>query len=119
MPGSRFRAILFTSYLVSLAVGWYALEHARQAIISELIRPENIQQWQADKLELNRLSQAGGGVQRRPVKSDEPPALILLRDHFRGIAATAWAIVTFLFAFGYLLGRGRYEVPPEANRKPD
>lgn len=97
----------FAAYIVYLGVGGWALANARSAVVAELSRPEAIDEWRNWKAETKKMSERPGSTYRRPVKSDEPPALVLLRDHFGAIQATSWAIATFLFAFGWLLVKSR------------
>lgn len=78
----------------------------RRRVVDRLSQPEAIAQWRAWRAETERQSELPGPVQRRAVVSDEPPALVLLRDRFGVIVATSVLIGTFLFAFLAFLGRG-------------
>lgn len=82
------------------------LVHLRGEAIADLERPEVLAQWQAWKAETQRLSRAGGPVSRRPVTSEEPPALVLLRDNFPAVVATSLLAASFLFGFLAFVARG-------------
>ena len=68
--------------------------------------PEAKQAWGEWRGETERPPEPGLPVARRPVQSDEPPALILMRDHFPVIMGVTLLIGSFLFAFLGFLGRG-------------
>jgi hypothetical protein len=109
------RATVFwlLAYLAAMTLVVGGLLILRQRTLTELNTPEARRQWQAWKQETSEKQQAAEPVRRRPVRSDEPPALILLRDHFAAIVATTVMICSFLFAFlafvasGSLGGGGR------------
>ncbi|HEX7448912.1 MAG TPA: hypothetical protein VF306_15265 [Pirellulales bacterium] len=84
----------------------------RGRVVDDLSRPEKIAQWRAWRAETERQDPSAGPVRRRTAQGDEPPALVLLRDHFGAIAATTVLMGSFLFAFlafiihGLVRGRG-------------
>ena len=92
------------SYLAAMSAVVAALLVARGRVIGALGTPEARQKWQQWKEETRREST--GPIQRRPVRSDEPPALILMRDRFPAVVASSVLICSFLFAFLAFAARG-------------
>jgi hypothetical protein len=45
-------------------------------------------------------------VRRRPPQSDEPPALVLMRESFAAIVAVCLIVATICFGFFMLVARG-------------
>jgi hypothetical protein len=106
MPGGRFSVALVICLVVYLggAVGIvFALKNARTDAIESLSTPEEQARWQKWKAD---AAQQGGPVARRPPKSDEPPTLVLLRDHFGVLVVASLVFYTFLFALAVFLGQG-------------
>lgn len=97
------------AYAAAMTVLVTALTVARRRIVAKLDTPEARQQWQVWKEHtLRQQKESGGAVQRRPIRSDEPPALILLRDRFPAIVASSVLIGSFLFAFFAFVARGAF-----------
>jgi hypothetical protein len=93
---------LFNIVAVLLYVVWITTIvtlafHARRAALDTLSTPEAKAQWDEWRAAAKSLNEHGP-VQRRVPKSDEPPALVLMRDYF-GIVLTAGALFgSLLFA---------------------
>jgi hypothetical protein len=106
-------------WLATLAVALWLLSVARQRVIADLSRPEakaDWQQWKQDEIERQR--QADAPVRRKAPKSDEPPALVLMRDSFPAIAGLALTVVTVCYGFVMLVFRGGGgDGPPAQARK--
>ena len=100
------RWLWLVAWLVVMAAIVASLWLLRRRTVERLNQPESIAQWRHWRAETERQSQSPGPVQRRTAKSDEPPALVLLRDHFGAIVATSILMGTFLFAFLAFVGRG-------------
>ncbi|MEX2138405.1 MAG: hypothetical protein WD894_04040 [Pirellulales bacterium] len=106
MPRGRVSVGIVVCMVVYLcgAVGIVlGLRHVRAEAIDELSTPEEQAHWQKWKAEAARQ---GGPVARRPPKSDEPPTLVLLRDHYPVLVAASLTFYSFLFALAVFLGRG-------------
>lgn len=104
-------------YLVTMAAIVWALLTARRWALAELSRPEAQAQWDQWREEERQRAEAGEGpVARRPPKSIEPPALVLLRDSFAAIIASALVLATVMFAFVMLVVRGAWRSPSPAPR---
>jgi hypothetical protein len=67
--------------LLTLAVGW-SLLLARNWALAELATPSSMEQWQEWRDDVRVQQAEPGPVQRRVPKSNEPPALVLMRDYF-------------------------------------
>jgi hypothetical protein len=98
----------FAAYLMTMAALILALVVVRGRVVANLSSPESLADWQRWKDETQQESGTTnvGPVQRIPVKSDEPPALILMRDYFAAILAVALLISSFLFGFLMIVIRG-------------
>jgi hypothetical protein len=79
------------------------LFEARRRTLAQLESPHARQAWQAWKAEAQRQS---GPVARRIPQSNEPPALVLMRDHFGAVLMVSLVIGSFLFGFLAFLLRG-------------
>jgi hypothetical protein len=109
------RAVGYLPWLVAyialmVAIG-AVLAYARRQVIAQLDTPEARAQWQAWKAETEKQAQSAGPVARRKVHSDEPPALVLLRDHFATIAAMSLTVASCFFIFLMIVVRGTKKTP--------
>ena len=68
------------------------LIYVRAWTLETLTTPKASDDWNHWKHSASRLAENDGPVQRRAPASDEPPGLILLRDHF---AICGLAVITF------------------------
>ena len=93
------RLIALAIYLASMSAIVAGLIAVRRQTIAALDRPKARAEWQAWKEAAKKQAQGPGPVQRRPPKSDEPPQLILFRDHFGAVVTSAVALTTCLFVF--------------------
>ena len=62
--------------------------------------------WEAWRAGAQQLAEASGPVKRRVPKSVQPPALVLMRDHFAVCLGGAIVLSTVLFGTFMLLARG-------------
>jgi hypothetical protein len=119
-PSSRTIAWLAT-YLAVMVALTVALFYVRRVVVERLSQPEALANWKDWKTDTERMQQQPATATRRPVKSAEPPALVLLRDHFGPILATTLIIASFMLGFlavtigGSLAGP---RVPPGGYRDP-
>jgi hypothetical protein len=100
--------VCLVAYLAGAVGMVIGLGHVRDRALENLSTPEELANWQKWKTEAAR---PGGPVARRPPKSDEPPTLVLLRDHFAVLVAASLTFYTFLFALAVFLGRGMIRPP--------
>jgi hypothetical protein len=102
---SRTHAVLLMGYVVTLCAVLAAIVYARKEAISTFTTPEAQQQW--NDWRIAAKEHAGQGpVQRRMPKSDEPPSLVLLRDHFTVVIAATVVFTSALYAMIAYLVRG-------------
>jgi hypothetical protein len=109
MPGRGLRRGVIVGLAVYLAgaVGIVlGVSHARAWAIEVLSTAEEQAHWQKWKADASRQDGVTGPVARRPPKSDQPPMLVLLRDHYSVIVIAGLTFYSFLFAFAVFLGRG-------------
>lgn len=101
------RWIWLAAYLTVMAAVVLLLWHARRSVLSRLDDETGRDQWQEWKLkEEARSLEKKSPVERRPPTSNEPPAVILLRDHFAAIVVGCLAAGTVLFGFLTIAIRG-------------
>jgi len=110
----------FAIYLVAILLMVWGLRFARQRVIDSLGSPEALAQWRTFAEETRKAPVPGQAVERRPVKSDEPPALVLMRDHFGAILGTSLLIGSFAYAFLAFLVLGSWQAKsaPDSKQMP-
>jgi hypothetical protein len=96
---TRAKILLLLAYVATMVAVVATLLAARRSALATLDTPQAHEQWRAWKAETERQKKTGGPIDRRTVRSDEPPALILLRDRFPAILVTSLLIGSFLFMF--------------------
>jgi hypothetical protein len=69
-------------YFMLACVAVFTMLAVRDRAIRELSTPQSIAQWQAWKADVAQKLTIPGPVQRRVPRSNEPPALVLMRDYF-------------------------------------
>ncbi len=75
-----------------------AMIWARQSTVAQLSSPKSISDWQVWREDVREQQQLHSGpVQRRVPKSDEPPALTLLRDYFTVLMVGALLFSSMLY----------------------
>lgn len=99
-------ALWLVAYLLTMVAILWGLQYGRAMVIDRLGNPESVAAWRDWAAETRRPADAEHPIERRPVKSDEPPALILMRDHIGSVRAVSLVIGTFLFGFLGFLGHG-------------
>jgi len=104
MSRRRSLVIWLAAYLATMCAILWGLRQARETVIAKTGNPQAVAAWHDWAQETRRAPEPGQPVERRPVKSDEPPLLILMRDYFIPIQAVSLAVGSFLFAFlGFLV----------------
>ena len=94
------------AYLIVMAALAAGLVITRRQVVAQLSSPKARADWQAWKAETQRQAERPGLPARRPARGDEPPALVLLRDHFGAIMAMSLTLGTFMFGFLAMIVRG-------------
>jgi hypothetical protein len=98
-------------YAIMLLAVVFAMLKSRDWALANLSTAESIADWQTWRNDVEQQRTKPGPVQRRTPKSTEPPALVLMRDHFAVSMAGAvifssafyWVFAWFLF--GVLKGQ--------------
>ena len=73
---------LIVGYLVLLSAVIGSMFWERHAVLSELSTAESKADWESWRTDVRQQQTNPGPVERRIPKSDEPPALVLMRDYF-------------------------------------
>jgi hypothetical protein len=101
---SRVWLVVYLADLVAIVAGMF---WARQITLRTMDTPEAREQWRAWR-ESPPNQDSDGPVRRRPPNSTEPPALLLVRDHFAVILSGAVLFGSLLFAAIMLAARGAF-----------
>ncbi|MGE0609150.1 MAG: hypothetical protein AB7O62_18800 [Pirellulales bacterium] len=109
MLRSRFFIAAGLLWLLSLAGIVWLLLAVRANTVSALDSPEARQAWLKWKQdEAEHASSPSEPVRRKIPKSDEPPALLLLRDRFATLLAGALVTWSFFYGFTALIVHGMF-----------
>ncbi|HEV3136261.1 MAG TPA: hypothetical protein VGZ26_00130 [Pirellulales bacterium] len=95
------------AYLAMLAGVIVLVLHARSTTLREMDTPEAHAQWQQWRDAEPNQSESGP-VRRRPPSADEPPALLLMRDHFAVVMSGSVIFSSLLFAAIMMAVRGAF-----------
>ncbi len=98
--------LLFAGHVVVMALVWGPLYAVRGHVIDTFATPAAVEAWQQWKTRTEALAERPGPVQRRTVQVNEPPLLLIFRDHFRAVLLVSAAIGSFAYYFGAMLVRG-------------
>ena len=100
--------VAYVVMLCAVVLGMFA---ARRVTLREMDTPEARAEWNAwREAAPNRAD--SGPVERRPPSSAEPPALMLLRDHFGVMMAGAVLFSSLVFATIMVAARGAFSPSP-------
>ena len=102
----------YLAMLVAAAVGMFA---GRRMVLEQLSTPEAKAEWEAWRKSEPNVKDVGG-VKRRPPSSTEPPALVLLRDHFGVMLFGALFFSSLLFAAVMFATRGALATSSRENQ---
>src|SRR6187200_3149150 len=97
-PQRRVRLLpwLLVGYAILVGVVVGAMIWAKQSV-AQLATPESITDWQTWRADVQDQKSHPGPVERRVPKSDEPPALVLLRDNFTALMFGALLFSSVLY----------------------
>ena len=99
------------AYLTVMAAISAGLAYGRRQALATYGTPEAKTEWEDWKRDATKMAQGSGPVSRRAPKSLEPPALILMRDHFAACLALALVLSTVLFGTFMFFLRGALSSP--------
>lgn len=102
------------AYVIATCLVTLSMFALRRVVLRQLSTPEAIAQWQAWRDAEPNQSDTGP-VKRRPPSSPEPPALVLLRDHFSVMLAGALLFSSLLFGAIMIAARGVFSSGAVAN----
>lgn len=91
------RYVILAVYLIMVAAIVYGMLVARRITLAEFGSAAAQQQWQTWRDQAIEESDREGPVQRRPSNSNEPPALVLMRDYFGVCLMFAIAMSSMLY----------------------
>jgi hypothetical protein len=94
------------AYLVLVTVVALGVFQGRQQAIATYATAEAQAEWDVWREDAKKLAEDSGPVKRRFPKSVQPPALVLMRDHFAVCLGLALVLSTILFGTFMLLVRG-------------
>jgi hypothetical protein len=72
----------FLIYVVLVIAIMTAMFKARVAVIDQLATPDSLADWETWREDVRQQKDRSAPVERRIPKSAEPPALVMMRDHF-------------------------------------
>jgi hypothetical protein len=94
----RFWLVFLLAYLIVMGAAALLLVRIRDEQIAQLSQPRAQDAWQDWRSAAAEQAGREGPVQRRTPRSVEPPALVLLRDHFGVMLAATIILGTALLA---------------------
>ncbi|MGC3969847.1 MAG: hypothetical protein QM775_21705 [Pirellulales bacterium] len=98
---------LLVGYFLALSAAGGGMYFARGQTLSSLDNAEAVAEWREWQEETKRqAAHPTGPVKRREAKAQEPPMLILMRDHFPAAVLTTLLAVTIFYWFFVLTIRG-------------
>jgi hypothetical protein len=86
-------------YLLAMIGIVVLMTRARDRAVTQLATPESMANWNKWRTDVREQQDQPGPVQRRVPKSAEPPALVMMRDHFAVSLFGALFFSTLLFWF--------------------
>lgn len=95
--------VLYAAVLAAVAG---ALVRARQNALATYGSDEAQTEWDQWRSDAKDMAMGAGPVKRREPKSPEPPALVLMRDHFAACLGLALVLSTVLFGTFMFFVRG-------------
>src|SRR4051812_7018442 len=84
-------------YLVMVCAVAGTMYSLRRSTVPDLSSPKAISAWQTWREDVREQQASHGPVERRIPKSDEPPALVLMRDYFGVLMAGALLFSSLLY----------------------
>jgi hypothetical protein len=100
------------AYAAVIAVAVAGAFYGRHLALEVYGSAEAQAEWDAWRAGAEQLAEGAGPVKRRVPKSAEPPALVLMRDHFAVCLGGAVVLSTILFGTFMLLARGAMQTAP-------
>ena len=102
----QFSVAWLLAYLAAIALVVVGLNFGRSQLLKTYGTPEAKADWDAWREDAKDMAEGSGPVKRREPKSLEPPALVLMRDHFAACLGLALLLTTALFGTFMFFLRG-------------
>ena len=95
-----------TAWVMAMGLIALTLINLRQTILRDMSTPEAQQDWDAVRAAAKANNEGAGPVRQRVPQSAEPPALVLMRDHFAILMGAAFVFGTALFVMTIVAVKG-------------
>jgi hypothetical protein len=102
----HFSLLWVAAYIAWMAALAGGMMYARRQAIALYGSPAAQSEWDTWRADAQKLAAGAGPVRRRAPRSAEPPALVLMRDHFGVCLSLVLVLNSVLFATLVLLVRG-------------
>jgi hypothetical protein len=106
------RIVWICLYLVCMILVVLGMQQARRVAIASYGGEHAQQDWDQWRHAATEASDAEGPVQRKPPRSDRPPALVLMQDYYFGCLAFGIVLSSVLFGTLALMFHGAIARPP-------
>jgi hypothetical protein len=110
-------AVWLVAYLATITTVVLVVQWARTTTLRDMDTPEARAQWQTWR-EAPPNQNTDGPVRRRPPATAEPPALLLMRDHFMMVMSGSLLFSSLLFAAIMMAARGVFSRAHDTQREP-
>ena len=122
-PRSAFNPFQFSlawllAYITVMALLLGGLMYGRSQALATYGTADAQTEWDAWRKDAKQMAAGSGPVKRREPKSAQPPALVLMRDHFAACAGVAVLLSTVLFGTFMFFIRGAVQ-PRTRKLTPD
>lgn len=107
----------FVAYLLTMFVLVYSLQRYRTQALETYSTVEAKAEWEEWRSAAKQIGE-DGPVSRREPKSSQPPALVLMRDHFSACLGISLLLSSCLFGWMMICVRGAMR-PVELNQEED
>ena len=118
-PSRRFMLLALSLYGLGLVALVYGLTQSRRWASQALSTGAARQEWQEFRDDVAAQTDTGSPVRRRVPRSSEPPALVLLRDHFATCTTSAIVLTSALYWTAMLFVAGALAAAPPAPATDD
>jgi len=108
----QFSLAWLLAYLVVLGLVIGGLLYGRQQALETYGAEQAQTDWDTWRSDAKDMAMGAGPVKRREPRSREPPALVLMRDHFAACLALALLLSTVLFGTFMFFIRGALQSSP-------
>jgi hypothetical protein len=108
----QFSVAWLLAYLAAMALVIAGLTIGRSQLLKTYGTVEAKAEWDAWRQDAKEMAEGAGPVKRREPKSLEPPALVLMRDHFAACLGLALLLSTVLFGTFMFFLRGALHSSP-------